>query len=311
MTLMGTCAGVAAAVPAYGLAQASPWGSACANARLEVVNSLPSPWLAPVVEVCERLETMKDVDPSAHLRIVRSGEQVVVEVSLLDGRSALRRVRRPEDLQATVEALVVVPPDPPQAVVRPVPVAEEVLPKDRPAREPPRAAGHAAATPIELGVSAMGRLAGTPIYLSAALAGYGGVRVDRWLLAMSARWEGFQTLLHDAPPLLEMSTVGGGFLVLRRLVDRAHSALELGGTSHVLGTFQSAQNGSEHSRSNVDVRVGTVMRLRGVDASSWWLALDAECSPWRSTHPMHSYASLPALPSWSLGLAVGVVWEAR
>jgi len=302
---------VAAAGPAHGFAQASPWGSACSNAQLEVVNSLPSPWLAPVVKVCERLETLKDVDPSAHLRIVRSGEQVVVEVSLLDGRSALRRVRRPEDLQSTVEALVVVPPDAPRAVARSAPVAEEILAKDRPASDPSRITRHAAATPIELSVSALGRLAGTPTYLSAGLAGYGGVRVDRWLLAVSARWEGFQTLTHDAPPLLEMSSVGGGFLVLRRLLDRAHSALELGGASHVLGEFQSAHDSIEHARTEVDVRVGALARLRGVDASSWSVAIDADCSPRRLTRPPPSYASLPALPSWSLGLAVGVVWEAR
>jgi hypothetical protein len=278
-------------------------GSACADQRLRVEGSLASRWLEPVVRLCESLDAMQDVDPAADLRIVAAGEDVIVEVSLRDGRSTLRRVRAISDLALTVEALVTVPPIPAPEVAAPV----EVTPVAR--RETPNPA--ARRFNLEAGVGAMGRIAGAPTYLSIGVSAYAGIRTGPWLLAVAARYDGYQTVDDDKPRDFEMTTAGAGFTLLRELLRVEKGVLEAGLTSWLLGETQAyTPDDVELAFSSIDMRLGVLTRwVLGNGPLRYYVSFDTELSPSRVHHPLRVSAGLPTLPAWSTGLGLGVAWD--
>jgi len=50
----------------------------------------------------------------------------------------------------------------------------------------------------KLGISAEGRVSGAPTYLAIGPAAYGGLRVDDWLLGVTARWDAYEKLARGA-----------------------------------------------------------------------------------------------------------------
>jgi hypothetical protein len=298
-----------------GAASAQP-GSACAEQRLRVEGTLSPQWLEPVVKLCESLGALADVDRSAELRVVGAGDDVIVEVTLGDGRSTLRRVRVPSDLPLTVEALVtVLPPSPASAHDDPQPAPAPIVPQHAvaplPKHSEPAQGTPAPRVEIELGGGAQGRVSGRPGYVSLGASGYAGLRVGVWLLALTARWDGFQTVLDERPKYFEMTTAGGGCLLLRRLIERPGVALEGGLSTWMLGETQAYEEGeAERAGSVVDVRIGLLARvLFGSGPLRLTTSLDGELSPTRLTRPQRIAPGLPTLPSWSLGLGAGIAWE--
>ncbi|MDB4986078.1 MAG: hypothetical protein JWN04_1256 [Myxococcaceae bacterium] len=297
-------------------AHAQP-GSACAEQRLRVEGTLAPQWFSPVVKLCEALATMADVDPSAQLRVVGAGDDVIVEVTLGDGRSTLRRVRVPNDLPLTVEALVAIPPAlPSEATSKPLPPAEpparaRIAPQPRDLPTVTLVPAPARRIALEVGGSLVGRMAGNPIYLSIGLTGYVGLRTGLWLLALTARWDGFQTVMDERPKYFEMTTAGGGFQVLRTALKRPGFALEGGLTAWLLGETQAFEEGpGERAGSIIDTRLGLLTRmLMGTGSLRWTASLDGELSPARVQRDLHIAQGLPILPEWSLGFGAGVAWE--
>lgn len=57
--------------------------------------SLEPAWARAVLSLCEELDTLPDLDPSVVVRIIASRPDVILEASLPDGRTALRRVHLP------------------------------------------------------------------------------------------------------------------------------------------------------------------------------------------------------------------------
>src|SRR6266545_346693 len=88
--------------------------SVCSDARVEIAAPLSPPWNERVLRMCEELAEMRDVDPSARLRLVPAGQDLLVEAVLEDGRTAQRQVHLTESLMLTVEALVLIPVVPAQ-----------------------------------------------------------------------------------------------------------------------------------------------------------------------------------------------------
>ena len=298
-------------------AHAQAGDAACADPRVHVEGTLDSRWLAPVVQLCEDLKTMTDLDPSAALRIVPVDDDIVVEATLGDGRHALRRVHATDSLTFTVEALLVVPSTP----LPPVgPVAVPVLPASESVSASASGTGDSkvvAAVPqqklgVELGAAIVGHVARAPTYLSGGLEMYGGVRPGAWLLGLALRWYPIQDVVgYPTPSGFETDSVGAGFVVARRALRARSATLDLGLNTFLMTESQSFRTGSvESTDTDADMRVGLLARtLLGHSAWRWALSLQAEVSPLRLSRARRVAPSLPTLPSWSLGVGIGAAWE--
>jgi hypothetical protein len=286
-------------------------GTACADPRLRVEGAFHVRWLEPMVHLCETLSAMREVDPSAQLRLVAAGHDVIVEVTLADGRSTLRRVRAPSDLSQTVEALIALPPEPlperaspPRVTAPPVGLRFHEHPHPSPMRR---------RFDLELGVEVVGRAAGPTHYASVGVTGYAGLRSGPWLLALNGRFDGYRALLDDRPRDFEMTSAGGGFTLLRELAVFERGTFEAGLASWLLGETQAyTPKTVELTFSSFDLRVSALARwLFGRAPFRPFFSLEAELSPSRVRHSLHLNEDLPALASWSAGLAIGIAWEAR
>lgn len=282
----------------------------CTDPRISVQGELDPRWLAPVIDLCETLRALPDLDPEAKLRLVPRGPDIVVEVRLADGRVALRRVGSPEELRGTVEALMTILPSPPTEPPRSQ--GAQVEP------EAARATGAASeqmqrgqvAIAFEWATVAAGRVAGNPTYLSVGPAGHVGLRAGEWLLALSLRWDAHQIVADSPERTFEMDTVAAGFGVSRRLVGMSSFRLDLGPDVLLVNEAQSVESAEgEQAGSEADLRVGVVLRSWfGTPSLRFVTQLDAEVSPTRLRRDIRMDASLPTLPAWSAGVGVGLGW---
>lgn len=287
---------------------------ACADARVRVEGELDSRWLVPIVEMCDWLPSLRDLDPSASLRVVPSGADVVLEVRLADGRSALRRLASPVDLRTTVEALLTVPPEKaaPREVPSPSTTPEPAGARDRVEHEPAphRPETRPPAVAFEWSATASGRLAGTPAYASVGPTAHGALSAGAWSLVLSARWEAYQRPLRATDRSFEMETVAAGFGVARRMDLTGGLRLDLGPQLILVDEAQSLESTEgEQSGSVADVRTGLGARAWiGRSVPRFVVQLDGEISPTRLRREIRIDAALPPLPAWSIGLGLGVGW---
>ena len=278
-----------------------PAGSVCADPRVSIAGALDTVWLEAVVSLCEDLGSIPDIDPQVRLRVIPAGTDVIVEASLPDGRTTLRRVRKPRDLRLTAEALATVPP---AATLSKV---DASAPPSSPDHEP---AARSRPIGFELGAAALVRASAAPTYVSAGTAGYVGVRPGNWMLGVHARWEILEQLTSHPPRGYEMDSAGAGFFVARRLELSPAVRADVGGAATLLVEAQSFETSAgEVSGSSTDVRLGLFTRfLFGTSAWRWTLALDGELSPPRLRRALRVDPVAPQLPTWSAGLAIGASW---
>ena len=304
---------------------------ACVDGRVQIESGLAERWSAGLAQLCEELPSMKDADPSARLHIAPDGDALILQVALADGRSASRRVRTPDELALTVEALTALPLKPSAAAVpSEAPAAEP--PGAHPAASPPAGEPKPSAAPAVASpefcrwnsrhVLGTGRVARAPTYLSAAgFAGYAGVRIRDWLMELTLRWDLLQVMVGQTPPPdFEMESLGAGFSVGKRVFrlvpalgfDVGGSALLLSRRSKALrtplrrGRLRCRDVEAGHSRGSVFaavfgsecVAVGGVSGCRGFAA------------PFAPGAAL-SNRTVPTLPSWSLGLGLGAAWSDR
>lgn len=288
----------------------------CKNPRVTVEGNLSASWQEAVASLCGALDSMRDVDQSARLLVQPAeGGNLRVVASLRDGRVAERSVPSPTDLRATVEALVTLPP--PLDAPKPAEAPEK---SDSPAA-PSRTSSNADVgrtheheprpLAIEVGASAVGRVWGSPTYMSAGGNLYAGLRPGSWLFALLVRWDPLETLTGVAPSGFEMDTVGAGFVVARAL--GASPEFDIGATVSLLEETQSAEDVSgETSGSQTDVRAGVLARtLFGRGSFRGLVSFEADVSPGRLRRTARIAEVLPDLPSWSVGVGVGAAWEDR
>jgi hypothetical protein len=284
----------------------------CRDPRVTVEGELEARWLASVIEMCESLERLPNVDPTARLRVVPDGQDVVIEVSVADGRRALRKVSSPEDLGLTVEALITLPPLPePKPIVEkpppgPTAASERQAPKPQPSRASPDASGIA----FEGGVLLAGRISRSPTYTSLGPEGHAGLRAGAWTLGIAARWDAVDTLQDDTYAGFEMEGAAVGVFAAHRVVALSGFALEAGGSALVVSETQSVQAAEgEKAGSATDLRAGILARASfGGGPLVFLTQLDADLSPTRVRKTLRIDEALPPLPAWSAGFGLGVGW---
>ena len=293
----------------------------CEDPRVRIQGQPNERWLEPIVRACEDLRAMHDRDATARVRIVPAGRDLIVEITLLDGRSTLRRVTVPERLRPTLEALLTVPPSsppqpappPPEASPPPAPSTSRVDPTAT--REFPPGPKQPPATPaqrtfgVEIGGTLGARIAGQQGYFSFSPAGFAQLKLGDWLFGMLARWDTFQKKGGSVPASFEMETLGIGLSIARR-VRTSFGYFDGGVSPRLVVESQSyTPDAVEIAGSSTDIRVGAFGRLVfGTTAWRFLVEADAELSPSRLRRDIRIDPALPALPSWSAGLGIGLMW---
>lgn len=294
----------------------------CSDRRLRVDGELSEDWRNSVEQLCNALPKMHDVDPSARLRIVPADDDVLVEATVGDGRVAVRRVHSPDDLALTVAALVELPTEPtappaptglppPASTPAPLAAAPIVALPERPLPDTATAPQHPSRSlGVEIGGALMARIAGAPTYFLAGPEFYAGLRPGNWLFALAFRWEPLAVLSDPVPSGFDLDTAGAGFILAHRVVD-AGVALDAGFNATLLANRESYDNDNRRvSDTDGDMRVGLLGRLLfGGPEWRWAITIEAEASPLRVGGPLRVAPGLPTLPTWALGLGLGMTWE--
>jgi len=283
--------------------------ASCDGARVNVEAALAPRWSRTLPSVCELVRGLADADSSAQLSLRPNGKDLIVIAALPDGRRAERRLRDPEDLLATVEALFVVPPSLADEQTQPKPEESASAPESRSAASDMHAGG---AAKLELGGNLVSRVDGHPTYVSIGAEAYAGVLFRSFLLAVALRWDGYQTAVRNRPKHLEMSTEGGGLWAMYRLAAAKNLRLDAGLTFWLLGMMQTrGEEDDERGGNTFDLRNGAMIRaLLGHGSIRTAIGADVELSPLRLRNELRLDRELPTLPSWSVGLHVGIAWEA-
>jgi hypothetical protein len=107
-----------------------------------------------------------------------------------------------------------------------------------------------------------------------------------------------------------MSTAGLGFMVGRNMFAASSLRVDAAMTTTLLTEAQSVQlSEREISGTESDVRVGALARcLVGSSPLRLAVTFDADVSPARAGREIRAADALAPLPSWSLGLGLGVTW---
>ena len=179
---------------------------ACARMGIDIVGDLDGRWSRELVRVCELISALPNRDEGAHATIFGLGHDLLVRVTLPDGRSASRVVGAPEVLVATLEALLSVPQPPgDRPVSRPSHDREVIADVESPERATRAPAGDRLA--VELGAILGTRLSfpGTGTALSAALSAQ--LRLRSWLVGMGMRGDLLVARAAAAPRGFEMDTI--------------------------------------------------------------------------------------------------------
>jgi len=279
---------------------------ACADPRVKVTDALDATWTKALAEACPNLPRGEEGDSGAVVTVKQLGPSVVVDVRLVDGRSAVRVVSQPEQLASTLEAVLSLPP------IAPSP------PPPRAAAAPPAPpnAGNAPAVPapkpemtgLDAGLMFGGRIAGSEPYLSLVPSIFGQVRVRGFVLGITTRWEVFQGSASSRNP--EMETLGAGLVFGRRL-GSAPFSFDLGLSPRVAVIFQeTGRRANKVDRSVTDLRIAAMARgLFGKGSLKFVAELDFELSPADLRNDRQLDERLPLLPSWTAGLSFGAAWS--
>ncbi len=307
---------MALAIAMVGIAEASAFGSSSADARpcagpfLVTDATIGSEWLPAIEGVRVRLNRNVDLDRCAELRIGPAQGGSRIQVTTADGRTAIRYIASPDKLLVTVEALLELPL---AAAVRSSPPEPQELPDDPDLEVKIRPAVSAAVAHLEVGVGAAGRLAGAPLYGGGGAASFAQLMLDRWLIGVTARWEAVDgTLALPSPSGFHMQTFGVGIGLGRRVVS-GDVALDAVLGHEVIVESQEADGTTDDIRGSAgDVRMDLLLRVSAprTGRTRFYAAADAEVSPSRLRRTRQLDPALPALPSWSSGLQVGVLWGA-
>lgn len=281
---------------------AEDWAS-CSNAGIRVEDSPSSAWRAAVLELCAGLLSLTDRDRGATVFLAGVGDNVELSVWLRDGRHTQRHIHSPAALREVVEALVALPPAPASG--------NDLVPYGiQPRLESPNAGSDPQALQVEIGGGVVGRFSGSPNYLSAGAAAGAGLHWGNWLFGLNLRFEPWTRVSAGYLPRFEMSTAGLGFMIGRNVFAASSLSVDAAIATTLLTEAQSVQlSEREVSGSESDVRVGALVRcLLGSSPFRPALVLDADVSPARAGREIRAAEALAPLPSWSLGLGLGLTW---
>lgn len=298
-----------ASLSRFGAAQsftAAPSGTPCAGPEIKLAAPAAdsAKWQTLRANLAEHLRPLRDLDRCAQLTLSVEGNTVLLEVRAGDGRLATRAVENEAQLLRASEALLTLPPKAPDSVLAP-----------SPAEQPPSEPKAAASTPaahVELGAGAAARLGGPPLFVAGGVAGFADLAVEPWILGVSARWE-LSTGLLSEPTLMDyylMSTAVGVHVGRRFDVDGSSLDLLLG-PNLVFEGQHADDSDRDIGGSAADVRIDLGARLSRAGRSRVraFASADLELSPARLVKEHFAHPSLPPLPAFSFGLALGVLWR--
>ena len=292
-------------------ALANPETALCHGPRIVMIEAVTERWSSAVENVRILLRQANSVDRCAELILEPVGHDLLVRVSLADGRTAMRNLTNPGLLTPTLLALLSLPPVEPPAEQTSTHLPPERLPPDKRVDSTvtisePR---------LELGLGAMGRVAAGPLYGGLGLSAFAELSLRRWLVGVSARWDASDVLLVDAPPSgFNMQTLALGVQLGVRSSLRGFALDALVGpearieNQEAFGE-QPATDGIGGGAS--DFRLDAALRLTAPAKGSlrFFSEADADASPGRITKPRRLDSGLPTLPGWSTGIAVGILWS--
>ena len=262
----------------------------------------PSAWADRIEPLRAELRGAR-VDRCAQVEIRVDGDEVVVSVTSR-GRSTSRRLKEPSELVRTVEALVVLPP----AYQPPIQdfLAEPVEKVERP--PPPPEPTH-----VELAVGPALRVGGN-VYVGVGFSALADVVLDNYLLGVAGRWEADDSYVSKPTAGgFNMQSGAMGVLLGRRLPPRAVLLDALLDAQIVVENQEENGASDEIGGKTLDTRFGVALRVSSPKTSGFRLygLVDVEASPARLARPKRLDLSLPFLPAWTSGLAVGVMWGPR
>jgi hypothetical protein len=205
----------------------------CAAVTVDADSGFVSRFPELLERIRSDLAAHSDIDACARVALHAShADSIYVSVTLADGRSATRPAQRHEDVLPTLQALLLVPHEPPPVeaalarkaavasapAIRPVPTGTQQLASDRATPLTPDLASRTLGFELSLiGGPRMGEG-----QLAFGLGALSFLEVHGWLVGFQGRVDRYQTLLDGDPNLaLELAALAG-----RRLHFR-HFALDL------------------------------------------------------------------------------------
>jgi hypothetical protein len=280
----------------------------CMSPRINVIVPQGPDWDRATSELSEHLRTLGNLDKCARVTVRPRGAGVVLKITTSDGRSATRQVDSVAALLRTAEALLEMPPpEPMRPAAKPSPL--EVPPADPPPQRPQVASTH-----FELGAGGSLRLGGGPLYAGGGVASFAEFVLDRWLLGVSARWDLTDAFVGQLTPGdFSMRSGAYGVSIGDRFEFGESIADALFGPTIVLEHEHADDGNTEIHGDTNDFRLALALRISGPRHSSIraFATSDVEASPARIRSQKLIDRSLPQLPWWSGGLAVGVLWGSR
>jgi hypothetical protein len=145
------------------------------------------------------------------------------------------------------------------------------------------------------------------------VAAFADFALDRWLLAVTGRWDIADAFVNQPTPGdFSMASTSVGVSAGRRVEFRGGSLDALIGPNVVLESQETDESDPEIHGAAADFRLDFALRVSGPRSSSMraFAAADFEASPARLRSQKYIDRSLPQLPWWSSGLAIGVLWGA-
>lgn len=299
--------GAVAGLLSFGAAaQPSP---PCKSPNWTVLPDMSERWTAIIPQACA-LADDPALDATARVQLGPApGDAMAVEVTLPDGRRARRLATSPGKLLLTLEALLALPIEAPaRAPVRRVIEPDRAVPTLAPGSP---AAANKGSPAVAWGALAGANWVGTPGALVGTLTGFAEVSFGRSEVLLGLRSEPLRWSTAVVDSSFEMETLGAQFGFLRVLSAGSGHRVDAGVTALLATELQSLETDEGEVVANGnDLRVGLLVRAElGSLGPRWLIAFEAGCSPLRLRRPVYLDPALPALPSWSVGLAIGATWR--
>lgn len=317
---------------------------ACDGPRVEADATFRDRFPDLVEQLRADLPSQHSLDACAQVELRATAAGISIQVSLPDGRATARDVGRPEDVQPTLHALLLVPE---QRAETATPAPSSASPSSPPSPKPsPPPVIRRPAAPLPERDSAepsFGRLSENGFELSVVSGarigdgqyGYGAgvlsfVQISRWLIGFQGRADGYRALSGSDPE----TALALGLLLGRRFELRDYAldltagpALALRGASFGDTQAVSVQAGSLQAPNSEmamaapppERDVGPVPRL--LLAARWgfsprslfrtFIGIDGELGPGRSADISQDFETAGRMPTYTLGLSLGATVGTR
>jgi hypothetical protein len=300
----------------------------CTGVHVEASSALSGPWSAAVRDLEEQLSRLPAAECArVALSIGSTDTGATIVATAADGRRAERAVTQPASLAPTALGLVAsIPGDSPVGtpdrgpLVTPLAASPSPPSSPSPARDSVvtaasesaygRSADGASLKPIAvwLGFAVGGRAAQpSPITMADLEARADIVVAERWLIIASFRYTpvGATSFLRIDNDQYQEESVGLGF---GRRVHLGPGTFDFAVSPSLVAMRMEGDFDGDVDQDEVQFRLDGSARWLIPFSSDWRVTLtfDADVAPADAAHPVREDPRLPALPTWTTGLRVGM-----